>query len=73
MWLKLGIFLVIQAVQISEFVSVEQFQEVPFQPKGISVLQTFLGKMNISSCTTKFFARIDEHCLLQQNRLNHSK
>lgn len=47
MWLKLGIVLITQAVQISKFLSLKQFQKVPIQPKGISVLQAFLGEMNI--------------------------
>lgn len=52
MWFKLGIVLVTQVVQISKLLSVKQFQEVPFQPEGISVLQILPGKMNISSCIT---------------------
>lgn len=73
MWSKLGILLVTQSAQISKFIGVKQFQEVPSQPRGISVCQTFLGKMNVSSCTTYFIARIDEYKLLQQSKLNYIK
>lgn len=41
--------------------SVNHFQEVPSQQKGISECQTFLGNMSVSFCTTYFTARIDEH------------